>query len=80
MLIFGFRNPPPMKRKLVSVLLACTVCLGLQAQILPSANPQADSVEFAKIRSRMDSIRQYRPTVALVLAGGGAEAWPTLEL
>ena len=72
MLIFGFRNPPPMKRKLVSVLLACTVCLGLQAQILPSANPQADSVEFAKIRSRMDSIRQYRPTVALVLAGGGA--------
>ena len=61
-----------MKRKLVSVLLACTVCLGLQAQILPSANPQADSVEFAKIRSRMDSIRQYRPTVALVLAGGGA--------
>ena len=27
---------------------------------------------FAKVRARMDSIRQYRPTVGLVLAGGGA--------
>lgn len=42
------------------------------AQILPSANPQADSVAFARVRERMDSIRQYRPTVGLVLAGGGA--------
>jgi NTE family protein len=43
-----------------------------QAQIIPSADPKADSISFAKVRARMDSIRQYRPTVGLVLAGGGA--------
>ena len=42
------------------------------AQILSSADPTADSIAFAKVRARMDSIRQYRPTVGLVLAGGGA--------
>ncbi|MDY6444834.1 MAG: patatin-like phospholipase family protein, partial [Bacteroidales bacterium] len=46
--------------------------LGAQAQILESANPAADSAAFARVRERMDSIRQYRPTVGLVLAGGGA--------
>jgi NTE family protein len=46
--------------------------MAAQAQILESASPQADSVAFAKVRARMDSIRQYRPTVGLVLAGGGA--------
>ena len=50
------------------------LCLGLtaKAQILQSATPEADSLAFAKVRERMDSIRQYRPTVGLVLAGGGA--------
>ncbi len=33
-----------------------------------------DSAAFAAIRSRMDSIRAHRPTVALVLSGGGAKA------
>ena len=42
------------------------------APLLESAHPAADSVAFAKVRARMDSIRQYRPTVGLVLAGGGA--------
>ncbi len=32
-----------------------------------------DSVSVAIVRHRMDSIRQYRPTVALVLEGGGAK-------
>ena len=40
--------------------------------ILESAHPEADSLAFLKVRARMDSIRQYRPTVGLVLAGGGA--------
>ena len=40
--------------------------------ILERAHPDADSLAFAKVRARMDSIRQYRPTVGLVLAGGGA--------
>ena len=61
-----------MKRVLASLMLLCAVCLGAQAQILTSSTPEADSVAFAKVRARMDSIRKYRPTVGLVLAGGGA--------
>ena len=39
----------------------------------PSIDPSADSVAIVKMRLRMDSIRRHRPTVALVLAGGGAK-------
>ena len=63
-------------KKIVSLCIACAMALaftgGAYAQILPSKNPEADAAAFAKVRARMDSIRQYRPTVALVLAGGGA--------
>ncbi|MBQ5435027.1 MAG: hypothetical protein IIT50_03180, partial [Bacteroidales bacterium] len=61
-----------MKKKFIALLFACAVSYTAFAQILPSANPEADSAAFAKVRARMDSIRQYRPTVGLVLAGGGA--------
>lgn len=61
-----------MKKLFCVICLACAFSLGAAAQILPSANPEADSIAFAKVRARMDSIRQYRPTVGLVLAGGGA--------
>ena len=61
-----------MKRLLCFLLLACLLPLCGQAQILSSSTPEADSVAFAKVRARMDSIRQSRPTVGLVLAGGGA--------
>ena len=61
-----------MKKLISTLLFACSLALGAQAQILESANPQADSAAFARVRERMDSIRQYRPTVGLVLAGGGA--------
>ena len=40
--------------------------------IAPSVDPEADSLAIARLRARMDSIRQYRPTVAVVLGGGGA--------
>ena len=33
----------------------------------------ADSAAIARVQHRMDSIRQHRPTVALVLSGGGAK-------
>lgn len=36
-------------------------------------DPSRDSIAFAQFRVRMDSIRQLRPTVALVLSGGGAK-------
>lgn len=61
-----------MKKLFFAIYLACAFSLGASAQILQSANPHADSIAFAKVRARMDSIRQYRPTVGLVLAGGGA--------
>lgn len=40
-----------------------------------STDPEEDSVMFARMRARMDKIRseQGRPTVALVLSGGGAK-------
>ena len=60
-------------KKLIAILsLALLISTGSFAQILTSADPKADSVAFAKVRARMDSIRRYRPTVGLVLAGGGA--------
>lgn len=60
------------KRLLLPAFLALLTASGAFAQTIPSANPVADSLAFAKVRERMDSIRQYRPTVGLALAGGGA--------
>ncbi len=61
-----------MKRLIAFLALICSFSAALSAQILPSAHPASDSAAFAVVRARMDSIRQYRPTVGLVLAGGGA--------
>ena len=36
-------------------------------------DPVADSIAVQRMRERMDQIRQHRPTVALVLSGGGAK-------
>ena len=60
------------KKLIATFLFFYTIGFGAGAQILSSNTPEADSVAFAKVRARMDSIRQYRPTVGLVLAGGGA--------
>ena len=38
-----------------------------------SVDPAADSVAVKRMRERMDKIRKHRPTVALVLSGGGAK-------
>ena len=61
-----------MKQPIIAFALACFVSFGAGAQVLESAHPEVDSVAFARVRALMDSIRQYRPTVGLVLAGGGA--------
>ena len=76
-----------MKQWISALLVLCSLNMGLHAQtstrmrkssepafspILTSANPEIDEAAFEKVRARMDSIRQYRPTVGLVLAGGGA--------
>ena len=36
-------------------------------------DPKADSIAVVRMRQKMARIRQYRPTVALVLSGGGAK-------
>lgn len=55
---------PRQNRQPVQVRLAAT-----------STNPEEDSLVFLKMRAKMDKIRkeQKRPTVALVLSGGGAK-------
>ena len=61
-----------MKRILSTLFALCIMSGAASAQILPGMTPETDSIAFARVRARMDSIRQYRPTVALVLSGGGA--------
>ncbi len=63
------------KRFLTLFFLLLNLCLSAQNRnglVMPSVDPEADSLAFARVRARMDSIRQYRPTVAVVLGGGGA--------
>ena len=57
-------------------LFLSTCCFAQNGLMVTSVDPLADSIAIAKMRVRMDSIRQYRPTVAVVLAGGGARGKP----
>ena len=63
-------------KRIFLITFAClsTTVLGTaQPRILaPSVNPVEDSLAVVRVRAKMDSIRQYRPTVAVVLGGGGA--------
>lgn len=52
------------------IVLSATYPNGLSC---PSVDPQKDSIVIAAMRQRMAEIRKERPTVALVLAGGGAK-------
>ena len=66
-----------MKKLLLLAALCCILPAAALAQnanglVMPSVDPVADSVAIARVRARMDSIRQHRPTVAVVLGGGGA--------
>ena len=61
-----------MKKLFICLFAAFAVTLGAGAQVLPSVDPVADSLAVLRVRAKMDSIRQHRPTVAVVLGGGGA--------
>ena len=66
---------PKIRTIVASMALLC--CLPALSQnpnglVMPSVDPLGDSLAISRVRARMDSIRQYRPTVAVVLAGGGA--------
>jgi NTE family protein len=67
-------------RALLLVVVLAWSAAGLQAQnqnglVNISYDPKEDSIFFAKMQKRMAQIRkqEHRPTVALVLAGGGAK-------
>ena len=64
-------------RKWMASLVAALVAVSVFAQnrnglVMPSVDPKADSAAIAQVRARMDSIRRHRPTVAVILGGGGA--------
>lgn len=52
-----------------TLLLLCCGAFDAVAGI----DPAKDSVSVARMREKMDSVRQRRPVVALVLSGGGAK-------
>lgn len=54
----------------VLLFLSFAGCWSLDAR---GIDPKADSIAIEQMRQRMAGIRQYRPTVALVLGGGGAK-------
>ena len=65
-----------MKKILTILTAALLLSSTIQAQhnlASHSIDPDADADAIARMRHKMDSIRKYRPTVALVLAGGGAK-------
>ena len=62
-----------MKRLLILLTLSLSLQGFAQNKIIaPSVDPVGDSLAVARVKARLDSIRQYRPTVAVVLGGGGA--------
>ena len=59
-----------MKRFLSYLIVFLIASVSVSAR---SVDPVADSIAVQHMRARMDKIRQHRPTVALVLSGGGAK-------
>ena len=62
-----------MKRLVTMVLLLGLLSFASSGRTARGIDPKADSLAVARMRERMEQIRQYRPTVALVLSGGGAK-------
>ena len=62
-----------MKRLISTIVLAVVALYIMQPLSARSVDPVKDSIAIAQMRQRMDEIRKNRPTVALVLSGGGAK-------
>lgn len=62
-----------MKRIIAFILLAICLSSGGHAASARGVDPQADAEAVARMRKKMSEIRKHRPTVALVLSGGGAK-------
>lgn len=58
----------------ISILLTALCLLaGGNASFARGIDPKADAAAVARMQERMAEIRKHRPTVALVLSGGGAK-------
>ncbi len=68
-------------KRILSIFLLLLPALGLGAQDRSSSAfglDPGDKEAVAEFRKRMDSIKVHRPTVALVLSGGGAKGAATI--
>ena len=62
-----------MRRLLTLALIFCLMAVSASGRTARGIDPKADSIAVVRMREKMARIRQYRPTVALVLSGGGAK-------
>ena len=62
-----------MNRLISYILLMFCLISGGYVSSARGIDPKADAEAVARMRERMDEIRKHRPTVALVLSGGGAK-------
>lgn len=62
-----------MKKLLTFGLFLFLLCFSVSGRPRRGIDPKADSLAVERMRERMAEIRQTRPTVALVLSGGGAK-------
>lgn len=62
-----------MKRLILTILVSVVALITLQPLSARSVNPVQDSIAIVQMRQRMEQVRKTRPTVALVLSGGGAK-------
>lgn len=60
-------------RRVFPILFALVAYVTAVPVSARSIDPEGDSIAVARVRAKMDVIRKYRPTVALVLSGGGAK-------
>ena len=62
-----------MKRVLSYILYLVAVFMSADGLYARSVDPKGDSIAVERVRTKMDQIRKHRPTVGLVLSGGGAK-------
>ena len=60
-------------KRIAAILILVTCIFRVQAVSARSVEPVKDSIAIEQMRERMAEIRKERPTVALVLSGGGAK-------
>ena len=62
-----------MRRLLTLAFIFFLMAVSASGRPARGIDPKADSIAVVRMREKMARIRQFRPTVALVLSGGGAK-------